>query len=43
MLYDKLAALEQQLEEFGDDKRRKGRTSQDDWSDLLKRFAERGN
>lgn len=38
-LMDKLNALEAKLENFGKDKRRTGRTSQDDWSDLIKRFA----
>jgi len=36
---DKLNDLEERLEEFGKDKRRTGRTSQNDWSDLIKRFA----
>lgn len=36
---DKLNELEDRLEEFGKDKRRTGRTSQNDWSDLIKRFA----
>lgn len=38
-LMDKLNELEDRLEEFGKDKRRTGRTSQNDWSDLIKRFA----
>jgi len=36
---DKLNILEEKLEKFGNDKRRKGRTSQNDWTDLIKRFA----
>ena len=38
-LYNKLVALENRLAEFCDDKRRKGRTSQDDFYDMLKRFV----
>jgi hypothetical protein len=37
--FDKLTELENRLEEFGKDQRRKGRKSQDDWSDLLKRYS----
>lgn len=36
---DKLNELEERLTEFGKDKRRTGRTSQDDWWDLIKRFT----
>ena len=38
-LFDKLENLERKLTCAGEDKRRKGRTSQNDWNDLLKRFA----
>lgn len=38
-LSSKIDSLEIKLEKFGKDKRRTGRTSQDDWSDLMKRFA----
>ena len=38
-LTSKINSLEMKLENFGKDKRRIGRTSQDDWSDLMKRFA----
>jgi hypothetical protein len=38
-LFDKLEDLENRLEKFGKDKRRTGRTSQDDYDDLLKRFS----
>lgn len=38
-LFNKLIDLQHKLETFGDDKRRQGRTSQDDFSDLLKRFS----
>lgn len=38
-LFDKLTDLEEKLRYFGVDRRRIGRTSQDDWSDLLKRFT----
>ena len=38
-LFSKLENLEVKLENFGKDKRRTGRTSQNDWSDLMKRFA----
>lgn len=37
--FRKLTSLEEKLEEFGKDKRRTGRTSQDDWSDLMRRFV----
>jgi hypothetical protein len=37
--FGKLEALENRLESFGKDKRRTGRTSQDDWSDLMRRYA----
>jgi hypothetical protein len=36
--FNKLSELEDRLHGHGDDKRRKGRTSQNDWNDLLKRF-----
>lgn len=39
LLFNKLVDLQYKLEMFGDDKRRNGRTSQDDFSDLLKRFS----
>jgi hypothetical protein len=37
-LMTKLNLLEQRLETYGKDKRRKGRTTQDNFNDLLKRF-----
>ena len=38
-LFNKLIDLQNKLEMFGDDARRNGRTSQDDFTDLLKRFS----
>lgn len=38
-LFGNLEMLQKKLEEFGKDKRRKGRTSMDDWHDLIKRFS----
>jgi hypothetical protein len=38
-LFNKLHDLQYKLEMFGDDKRRYGRTSQDDLNDLFVRFA----
>lgn len=38
-LFNKLEDLENRLENLGKDKRRTGRTSQDDFNDLLKRFS----
>lgn len=38
-VFDKFTELENNLEVFGKDKRRTGRTSQDDFNDCLKRFA----
>jgi len=38
-LFNKLHELQHKLEIFGDDKRRYGRTSQDDLHDLFVRFA----
>jgi hypothetical protein len=38
-LINPLTELEDKLNEFGKDNRRRGRTSQNDWSDLLKRFS----
>lgn len=38
-LFNKLEDLENRLEKFGKDKRRTGRTSQDDYNDLLKRLS----
>ena len=38
-VFNKLEMLEAKLNEFGKDKRRTGRTTQDSFSDLLKRFA----
>ena len=38
-LFEALEVLEKKLDYFGKDRRRIGRTSQDDFSDLLKRFA----
>jgi hypothetical protein len=40
-LFDKLDNLENKLSAFGKDERRTGRTSQNDWVDLLKRFAKK--
>jgi hypothetical protein len=37
-LFDKLTQLEEKLENYAKDKRRTGRTSQDSWTDLLKRI-----
>jgi hypothetical protein len=37
--FSKLSALEKKLEIFGKDQRRTGRTTQDDYSDCLKRFS----
>jgi hypothetical protein len=37
--FDKITKLEMRLYNFGKDQRRTGRTSQDDFSDCLKRFA----
>jgi len=41
-LFDAFENLELKLEEFGKDNRRNGRTSQNDWNDLLKRFIVKG-
>jgi hypothetical protein len=38
-VFDKLFDLQYKLEMFGDDKRRNGRTSQDNFNDLIKRLA----
>jgi hypothetical protein len=38
-LFNKLHDLQYKLEMFGDDKRRNGRTSQDNFNDLIKRIA----
>ncbi len=38
-VYDKLENLQNKLEKFGKDNRRRGRTSFDDFTDCLKRFA----
>ena len=38
-VFNKLHDLQYKLEMFGDDKRRYGRTSQDDLNDLFVRFA----
>lgn len=40
-LFDRLEELQKKLEAFGKDERRTGRTSQDDYSDCLKRYAEK--
>lgn len=42
-IFDKLSNLENRLDDFGKDKRRTGRTSQDDFNDCLKRFATKPN
>lgn len=38
-VFDALKKLEEKLDFFGKDQRRTGRTSQDDWSDCLKRYG----
>jgi hypothetical protein len=38
-VFDKLFDLQYKLEMFGDDKRRNGRTTQDNFNDLIKRLA----
>jgi hypothetical protein len=38
-IFKALKQLEDRLEEFGKDKRRQGRTSQNDWSDCLERYS----
>jgi len=38
-VYDELENLQNKLEKFGKDNRRRGRTSMDDFTDCLKRFA----
>jgi hypothetical protein len=38
-VFDKLFNLQYRLEMFGDDKRRNGRTTQDNFNDLIKRLA----
>jgi len=38
-LFIKLHDLQYKLEMFGDDKRRNGRTSQDNFNDLIKRLT----
>jgi hypothetical protein len=38
-VFTKLHVLQQKLEMFGDDKRRNGRTSQDNFHDLIKRLT----
>lgn len=38
-LFNKLNDLQYKLEMFGDDKRRYGRTSQDNFNDLIKRLT----
>lgn len=40
-LFNKLHDLQHKLEIFGDDKRRYGRTSQDDLNDLFVRFCKK--
>lgn len=37
--FNKLTQLQERLTEFGKDQRRKGRTTQDTWADLLKRYV----
>lgn len=39
--FDKLTGLEKKLENFGKDKRREGRTSLDNFSDVMKRFTKK--
>ena len=38
-VFNKLHDLQYKLEMFGDDKRRNGRTSQDNFNDLIKRLT----
>lgn len=38
-VFEKFTELESKLEKFGKDKRRTGRTSQDDFNDCIRRFA----
>jgi hypothetical protein len=38
-VFNKLHDLQNKLEMFGDDKRRNGRTSQDNFNDLIKRLT----
>jgi len=38
-VFNKLFDLQYKLEMFGDDKRRNGRTSQDNFNDLIKRLT----
>jgi hypothetical protein len=38
-VFDKLFDLQYKLEMFGDDKRRNGRTTQDNFNDLILRFT----
>jgi hypothetical protein len=40
-VYTSLEHLQNRLEEAGKDKRRRGRTTQNDWNDLLKRFIKK--
>lgn len=40
-IFQALSNLEVRLEEFGKDKRRNGRTSMDNFTDLLKRYAKK--
>ena len=40
-LFDNLVKLENKLESYSKDSRRFGRTSQNDWSDVLKRFSKK--
>ena len=42
-LISQLSVLHSRLESHGDDKRRKGRTSINDFSDLLERFSTKKN
>jgi len=39
--FDTLTALEKKLKNHSKDNRRKGRTSQDDWYDMLKRYTQK--
>ncbi len=39
--FDKLTDLQKKLENFGKDKRRTGRTSLDNFSDVMKRFTKK--
>jgi hypothetical protein len=39
LIFESMEKLEMRLDQFGKDKRRTGRTSQNGWGDLLKRYS----